>query len=320
MIKRILFFSSIMLCAVYTQAMAIILPLNATPQQQSMWCWASSTQAIVRWMGGDVNQCTLANELRAAKGWGNDQCCNYGYFVLARPEVEGGPPICNQGNVLAGTGSDQELLSARGINTTLVYGPLPENQVQTELNAGRPFIFSWDWNTGGGHALVCRGQENGLVYYVDPSAPGNNTSQVNTYGWVRLEAHHEWVGTLRLNNSPPPPIPDVQVNGWSTTYYATSSTFLNVTIYQTDGLYAQTPADWWVLVSFSGMLYYLDQYGNWTTNPTTWSQLALQDRYATIYSGTLPSGIYTIYFGVDLTRNGILDDPIYYDWVNIVVQ
>jgi hypothetical protein len=68
MIKRGIFFAFIMICSFWTYAEAVVLPVNATRQEQDAWCWASCTQAIVRWLGGNVNQCNLADELRVASG------------------------------------------------------------------------------------------------------------------------------------------------------------------------------------------------------------------------------------------------------------
>jgi hypothetical protein len=71
---------------------------------------------------------------------------------------------------------------------------------------------------------------------------------------------------------------------------------------------------------YDDVWYCLNQNGNWTTTPSVWSQEPLTDKYYTIYSGALPVGTWTIYFGVDLTQNGVLDDPLYYDYSTIVVQ
>ena len=38
-----------------------------------------------------------------------------------------------------------------------------------------------------------------------------------------------------------------------------------------------------------------------------------------IFSGPLPVGSYIIYFGVDTTPDNILDEPLYYDSVEISV-
>jgi hypothetical protein len=119
---------------------------------------------------------------------------------------------------------------------------------------------------------------------------------------------------------PLPPVPDVKANNSNGTYYATTSTYLNMTVRLTDGPYADTQADWWVVGYFSGVYACLDQSGTWTTTPSTWSQADLADIYSAIFSGTLAAGTYTIFFGVDLTRDAIIDDPMYYDYITIVVQ
>jgi hypothetical protein len=235
---------------------------------------------------------------------------------------EAGWHRCDQGNSLwTGPKSVQEMLWDRGISATALIGgvPLPQNEGQAEINAGRPFIIGWVYDLGGGHAILCHGQQGAYVYYFEPG-PLSNNFQVNTYNWVVDGANHTWSETLKTNNSPNPPVPDIKVNGSDGTYYATASTYLNMTVRLTDGQYAGTQADWWVMGYFSGVYVYLDQSGNWTTTPSTWSQSNLMDIYSTIFSGTLGAGTYTIYFGVDLTRDGVIDDPMYYDYITIVVQ
>ena len=79
-------------------------------------------------------------------------------------------------------------------------------------------------------------------------------------------------------------------------------------------------ADWWVMGYFSGVYLYLRGNGTWTTTPSTWAGWNLMDIYSSIFSGTLRVGTYTIYFEVDLTPDGVMNDPMYYDYINIVVQ
>lgn len=306
------------ICAISTSSEAIILPVPGTPQQQTNWCWASCSETIVEWLGGSVNQCTLADELRVASGWGSDQCCNYGYRTLP---WEG--HICNKGNWLYGSHPRpiEDILSDRNIGSSGVGNSLSQSAVQTEVNAGCPFVFRWDWLLHeGAHALVCRGQEGSTTFFFDPWPENNGGFRTANYDWVVHSEAHDWTRTLRITDSPDPPIPDVKVNGQDGTYYANTWTNLAITARLTDGLYAGTPADWWIILYYDGVWYYLDQNGNWTTTPSAWSQEPLTDKYYTIYSGALPVGTWTIYFGVDLTQNGVLDDPLYYDYSTIVVQ
>lgn len=315
MIKRRILFAFIMICSISTYAEAIVLPVPGSAQYQTNWCWASSAQVIVRWLGGSMNQCTLADELRIASGWGDDQCCSYGYRVLAPDH------ICNQGNWLFyyGFRPIEDMLSDRGIDTTGIWSLLSQNAIQTEVNAGRPFIFRRDWDGGGAHALVCHGQAGGNTYFFDPW-DAQNLFQVGTYNWVVDGANHTWTRTLRTDEAPTPPIPDIKVNNMDGTYYATTSTYLNMTVRLTDGVYAGTLADWWVMGYFSGVYLHLNGSGTWTTTPSVWRNWNLMDIYSKIFSGTSGAGTYTIYFGVDLTPDGVVNDPMYYDYINIVVQ
>ncbi len=68
-------------------------------------------------------------------------------------------------------------------------------------------------------------------------------------------------------------------------------------------------------------MYSRDLNGRWHAGITPIYQGRLGDlgNYS-IYSGTLSPGTYTFYFGVDLDRDGILNDPLYYDFVTVIVQ
>lgn len=79
-------------------------------------------------------------------------------------------------------------------------------------------------------------------------------------------------------------------------------------------------ADWWVGYDFNGIRYYLTEIGTVTTTPTTWRQAQLSTTNQSVYSGLLPTGTYTMYFAVDLTRNGILDGNVYWDMITVQVN
>ena len=39
-----------------------------------------------------------------------------------------------------------------------------------------------------------------------------------------------------------------------------------------------------------------------------------------VHSNTLAPGTYTFYFGVDLVPDAFLNDPIYYDYLTVIVN
>lgn len=79
-------------------------------------------------------------------------------------------------------------------------------------------------------------------------------------------------------------------------------------------------ADWWVGYNLAGIMYYLTAAGTVTTTPTPWRQAQLSVINQSVYNGTLPVGNYTMYFAVDLTRNGVLDGDIYWDFITVQVH
>jgi len=324
--KKTSIFLVVSLCLT-SPAIATMLPVPQTTQQQSMWCWAGSFESVFEWLGGAVNQCDLANQLRVANGWGNDQCCNYA--VLTLPDQGS---ICNQGNFIFPGGitpsnwsmTVQDMFRTRNVVTTAFERSFSATESRNEVAAGRPHIMRWEWldqndQVTGAHALVLRGEDT-LASWFDPW-PWNNPINFQQHGWVQYaQHHHRWTRTLQLNQSPNPPIARARVNGASGTYYTNSSTNLNITGQLTDGRYAGAAADWWAAIYFNGYMFYRDQYGIWTTTPTTVSQANLFDKTESLYYGRLAPSTYTVFYGVDLTRNGVLDNPVYYGSVTIVVQ
>ena len=184
------------------------------------------------------------------------------------------------------------------------------------------------WTGGGGHALVCRGIENQgnaanpMIFYMNPWLGLPDNYQINDFNWVTHSADHTWTHTLVVTNgsNPLPPIAEIRVNGVSGTFYATTSQFLNITISLDPREYTDN-ADWWVVLQYAGMLFSRDLNGRWHAGitPIYQGNLGTLSNYS-IYSGRLPQGTYTFYFGIDLDRDGIVNAPLYYDLITIIVQ
>ena len=86
-------------------------------------------------------------------------------------------------------------------------------------------------------------------------------------------------------------------------------------------------ADYFVVFDYNGTFYWMNTSFQWTTTPTAAYQGALFDFRSiplpspSLPTGSLPSGAnVTIYFGVDATRNGVLDQPQRYTTVNVKIR
>ncbi len=126
------------------------LPVNLYPQQTINWCWAASAEMVMSFAGGMVSQCEQANQR-----FGRTDCCN-------TPT----PQAC------VGRGWPEFQKYGFSFNTS---GALSWNDLMAQVNARRPFAFSWWWDGGGGHMMVVIGYKviNGQNWVTihDPWSP-----------------------------------------------------------------------------------------------------------------------------------------------------
>lgn len=347
-----------------SEVKAIVLPVPAVIQQQKGWCWAACSEAVARYYGVNINQCTFAEEYRVGRNWRDwryypisdyPDCCSTTYVY--RDENTGS--WCNSGNWLfpepnstppSYAPETSVLLNNHNFTTQQGdYRELSINEIYTEIDGnpfvgtggGRPFIIGWSWPDLGPdakHAVVGRGivnqGGNTFIYYMDPFPTDNYQIQqydwvVNNYGKAADQnnpeggSFHIWERTLRMaqGSIPQMPIPDIKVNGYDGPYYASSGQTLNITAALNPGEYSDK-ADWWVSASFNGQLFYQNKNGNLQSDATPrFEQPAplTTHNYFQIFNGTLPSGTYIFYFGVDLMQNDVLDNPLYYDILYLTV-
>jgi hypothetical protein len=164
---------------------AQILNVPVRIQEQSQWCWAGSTAATLAYYGVDLTQCTIAEYTRTVSTWhdfGSVNCC-------VNP-LQG----CNYWNYNWGcAGSMQDILVHWGVNNYGYDGYLTILEIQTELGAGRPFIFRWGWLSGGGHFLVGYGLSGSTMYYMNPWF--GEGAKIAEYEWVVQSESHLWTHT-----------------------------------------------------------------------------------------------------------------------------
>jgi hypothetical protein len=130
-------------------------------QQQSEWCWAAVAASVQQFFVQDPNptrrmtQCAVANMVLP----GNPKCCD-------------GPEDCNKPAKL-----EDALTKIHKWRNTLEVA-LTFEEVQREIDRGRPVCAQITWNSGGGHFVVVGGYRvlaSGAqqLYIADPLNPSN---------------------------------------------------------------------------------------------------------------------------------------------------
>jgi len=119
------------------------------------------------------------------------------------------------------------------------------------------------------------------------------------------------------------PKPDINANGSDGPISVSRSTPVNITV-SLDSCGLSNNADWWVAyysVNTNTWYYYVYSSGQWTTQAVPAYQGGLFNLSPlSVFYGTLQSGTYTFYFGVDLLVNGTIDyTHLFYDDVNVIV-
>ena len=142
--------------------LAQVLDVPLCEQEQTNWCWAGTSQAVLIYYGNDIEQCDIAEYTRLTATWhdfGDVYCCV--------DPTQG----CNYSNYNYGEdGSIQDILydlASPSIESIGSSSRLGESDVADEIAGNRPFIIRVCC-PGAGHFIVIRGYVSGTVYYMDP--------------------------------------------------------------------------------------------------------------------------------------------------------
>ena len=149
------------------------LNLGVRQQEHSNWCWSASSQMVLGWYGRNYTQCALANYSLGI----NYACGNNTFYWNS---------AANSTNSVANI---TQLINAGGV-AAYSTGALSQYQLQSKIDANKPFVIAWYWTGGGGHALVMKGYSGNLVYINDPW-PGQG-QRVMTYAAALSAADHTW--------------------------------------------------------------------------------------------------------------------------------
>jgi len=169
---------------------AQVLNVPLVIQEQTNWCWVASSKCVLDYFGYVNAQCTIAEYTRTVATWHN-----FGTMNCCTDPSQG----CNYWNYNWGyAGSIEDILNHFGnLHTNNLVTSLTIAQIQTEINAARPFIFRWGWYSGGGHFLVGHGISGTDMYYMNP-LPGYGY-EISNYYWVLDDgSSHTWTHTQTL--------------------------------------------------------------------------------------------------------------------------
>ena len=187
---------------------ATILPIPLTTQQHDQWCWSGTTTSIIQYYGTQVRQCDVANFARTQinkttapfHNFGTTDCC-VDTSTFAKSQA---PGSCNYWNYNWGNpGSIQDILNNWSVTNGTLGGTYTFAEVQTQINAGHPFIIRYGWTAGGGHFIVGRGFDANTqnVYLMNPW-PGDGY-QIVQYNTVVSASDHTWTHTNTISKAPP---------------------------------------------------------------------------------------------------------------------
>ncbi len=115
------------------------------------------------------------------------------------------------------------------------------------------------------------------------------------------------------------PVLNIKANNQEGPITVTSNTPVSITASLNPGEKNGKSSDWWIVYSSPWGLYSLSSDG-WGSGIKPLATLPLlRITPVEIYNGYLPVGDYAFYFGVDMSPNGVLDSPLYYDFVQVHV-
>lgn len=152
--------------------MSYAVSINGTTQEKSNWCWAASSQSILRYFGTSVTQTQFVNYVKNSTRAPN--------LTASDAEAKSG-------------------LSHWRVSSTQTTSYLPFSTIISEIYTyNRPIYAGWSWTSGGGHALVLDGYEDDTTDYVEYMDPGDGGFHMATYSWFKggSSYDHVWDGTL----------------------------------------------------------------------------------------------------------------------------
>jgi hypothetical protein len=142
-------------------------------QQTNVWCWDASSLMVIKYFRplSPLKQCDLANQATNV-----NNCCNNPF-----------PTICVH--------TGWQMLSNNGFVFSDSSSALSWDDLRKQIDSGRPVLYAWGWNGGGGHMMVATGYYNLLNQnFVEINNPWPPASSGGSGGAKESYTYAAWVG------------------------------------------------------------------------------------------------------------------------------
>ncbi len=175
---KIAILALLLLCMV-NHSYSDVLDIPNIQQEETNWCWAGCSEAILIYYGFNYTQDEIAE-------YGTEGVNTWNW-------------LWGESNNPTRRGIDMILYHFGQIETCGTDDVLTLEQINNEIDALRPFVIRFEWNNGGGHFIVGKGYYDDMIFAMDPWT-GNST--YNDYDWFCQSSQHTWTHTLALETSP----------------------------------------------------------------------------------------------------------------------
>ena len=151
------------------------------------------------------------------------------------------------------------------------------------------------------------------------SDDGQSWDEISNSDYQSIVCIKAFAGQANISGQANNCTPDIQANGQNGGVTVSSGTPVSITVSLTPGNENGKLADWWIVESTPWGFYSLTLSG-WQSGLDPLIQYQLFGiSPIEIINGLLPAGDYAFYFVVDMSPNGVLDSPFYYDFVQVHV-
>ena len=159
--KKIILLIALQACIYLAAPAQQVLNVSLTRQEQTLWCWAASSKAILDYYNFVKPQCEIAEWVRTTTTdpyFGKVDCC--------KDPSQG----CNNWNYnFNNPGSIQDILIHFGNLQNTGFGkPSSLDEITSDIQKNRLFVIRWEWKDKSGHFVVGHGISGDNIYYMDP--------------------------------------------------------------------------------------------------------------------------------------------------------